>query len=80
MYDEHDEELALAVFSILILCSTVYVRGDYHLFPTSLPFLRDLFDRFMVGMEIVSPVLWLVYAVRLLRRWLIEHLRHSLRP
>jgi hypothetical protein len=42
--------------SIIALCSFVYVVGGYHMVPTSLPYLRDLVDCFMIGLAIASFV------------------------
>jgi hypothetical protein len=80
MNDQEYDGLACTFHSILFLCCMVYVKGDYHLFGSNMPFLRDTFDWLMKGMTISEPVLWLFYALRMLRRSLIESVRHSLRP
>lgn len=39
---------------IITLCSVVYVFGGYHMVPSSLPYLSDVVDSFMILLAIGS--------------------------
>jgi hypothetical protein len=45
---------------IILVCSSIYVFGGYHMVPASLPYLRDVVDASMVLIAFASYVvnLW----------------------